>query len=130
MRAAAFYIAVQLAAYGLDIGTFVLLVDVFAIGPLWANICAKAVAGGFAFFSHRHVTFQSAASESVSGQGLRYSILLIANSMASSAMLALFMRVMPSPALAKVVADIILIAASFRLSKAVVFRGARPGQGN
>jgi putative flippase GtrA len=130
MRAAALYVIVQLLAYGLDVGTFVLLVERFAVAPLWANICAKAVAGCFAFFTHRHVTFDAAAGGRLSDQALRYVLLLIANSVASSAMLALFMRVVPSPVMAKIIADVILIAVSFGLSKSVVFRGAKSGQGN
>lgn len=129
MKAAAVYVAVQLLAYGIDVGTFILLVEGFAVSPLWANIGAKVMAGCFAFFSHRHVTFDAAAGGRLSDQALRYVLLLAANSLASSALLALFMQLTPSPILAKVAADVILIAVSFSLSKAVVFRGANPGRG-
>jgi putative flippase GtrA len=130
MKAATLYIGVQVLAYGLDVGTFVLLVQAFCFSPLYANICAKVVAGCFAFFSHRHLTFGDARQGRMVDQALRYVLLLLANSLASSAMLALFMQFIPSPVVAKVVADVILIAVSFSLSKTVVFRGAKASQGH
>lgn len=130
MRAATLYILVQLIAYGLDIGTFALLVERIGTAPLPANICAKAVAGCFAFFTHRHVTFGGAAEAGVAGQAVRYVLLLAANSVASSGLLALFLHALPSPVIAKILADVILIAVSFSLSKWVVFRSAEPRREN
>ena len=129
MRSATVYVIVQIAAYGLDVGTFTSLVAVFHISPLYANIIGKTVAGCFAFFAHRHVTFMTAHGR-LSHQAGRYVLLLIANSLASSAMLALFMRFIPSPVAAKIAADVILIALSFALSKSMVFRSAKSAHEN
>ncbi|MFC6573763.1 GtrA family protein [Pseudomonas brassicacearum] len=40
-------------------GTFLLLMALFNDQPVLANIAGKGVAGVFAFFLHRHFTFQS-----------------------------------------------------------------------
>ncbi|WP_038364544.1 GtrA family protein [Bosea sp. UNC402CLCol] len=130
MRAATLYVLVQLIAYGLDIGTFALLVERLGTAPLPANICAKGVAGCFAFCTHRYVTFGGAAEAGVGGQALRYVLLLAANSLASSALLVLFLHAMTSLVVAKIAADVILIAVSFSLSKWVVFRSAQPRREN
>lgn len=111
-------------------GTFVLLHRVFEASVISSNILGKIVAGCFAFMSHRHITFSIARQGPLLPQFIRYSILLVANSLTSSALLALLLTLFSLPVAAKIVADTILIAVSFSLSKSVVFRGAKAGDGH
>jgi putative flippase GtrA len=130
MRAAAVYVLIQVLAYGLDMGTFVLLHRLYEASVISSNIAAKIVAGCFAFVSHRHITFAIARPGPLISQVIRYSLLLLANSFASSALLAFFMSFVSFPVAAKIFADTILIAVSFSLSKSVVFRGAKASDGH
>jgi len=128
MKAATIYIIVQLLAYGLDVGTFVAMHRLYEVAAIPSNVAAKIVAGCFAFFAHRHVTFAAASHGSLVNQAVRYVLLLLVNSLASSAILALLLKFAP-PVPAKILADTILIVISFSLSKSVVFRRAKASNG-
>ena len=116
------YIVVQLLAYCLDVGTFAAIVTLTDLAAPYANICAKVAAGTFAFFAHRHVTFEAAEHGRLWDQMARYAALLLANSFASSALLAVILLVLPHPLAAKVLSDVALTAVSFGLSKTFIFR--------
>jgi putative flippase GtrA len=115
------YVAIQLLAYGIDMGTFLLMLHVDLAGPIVANIIAKLAAGIFAFFAHRHFTFEAAAPELVKTQAIRYFILLAVNVPVSSGILAAIMLWLPVPAIAKFLADILCVGLSYGLSKYFIF---------
>lgn len=115
------YGAIQLMVYALDIGTFLLLMVLAQDHPVQANIAGKLVAGVFAFFLHRHFTFQSTrASGKV--QAVRYFSLLAINIPVASALFSLGLYFINSPAPVKFVSDVICVVLTYWASKLLVFR--------
>ena len=119
------YLLVQLAAYAIDMGGFLFLTHQGLLGPLWANVAAKLAAGMFAFVAHRHFTFQT-GKEQATGQAVRYFALLALNVPLSSGLLALLLPWLAPAALAKFVADVVILGITYWLSRSLVFRRA-PG---
>ena len=119
------YVAVQLAAYAIDMGSFLLLLQFGAWGPVGANVVAKIAAGGFAFFAHRAFTFRVEGRERMAGEALRYGILLALNVPVASALLAVLLFVIPHPAIAKFAADVVCVGLTFLLTRHAVFGGTR-----
>lgn len=119
------YVAVQLVAYTIDLGIFVLLFHGGVAGPIAANVVAKIAAGAFAFAAHRHYTFRVAGRHRIGREALKYGVLLAANVPVASGVLALLMLVVPSATLAKIVADVICVGLTFLLTRHAVF-----GQGS
>jgi putative flippase GtrA len=118
------YLAVQVFAYGIDMGTFVLLTQALSVGPLWANVVAKIAAGAFAFVVHRRVTFQTHGQPGTMGQLGKYALLLAANVPLSSGVLWLLLPLLHPPVLAKFVADAGCVLLTFLLSRYLVFKPA------
>lgn len=118
------YILIQLLAYGIDLGLFVLLVKSGMAGPIVSNIAAKVAAGVFAFVIHRSFTFQGATTASVKRQAILYSLLLAINVPLTSGVLALVLIWLTEPVFAKPLADSICILLTFGLSKFFIFRNA------
>jgi putative flippase GtrA len=123
VRAAVVYLAVQVAAYGLDFGTFFALYRFDLLDPVPANVAGKFVAAVFAFLMHRNLTFWQASGARLLPQAVRYVALLLFNAAASSLLLAVLADRLLSPSAAKLFADFIMVALSFGMSKALVFRG-------
>lgn len=122
MREAGRYVAVQLVAYGLDYGAYLLVFHASG-NALGANVVGKIMAGAFAFVAHRLFTFRS--SDGPAGaQLLRYAALLALNIPLSSLCLYVLLGWMP-PLAAKVVADVACVAVTFVLSRALVFSRGR-----
>lgn len=119
------YVGVQVLAYGIDMGGFLLLVWL-GLGPVWANVPAKIAAGAFAFLAHRHLTFAVHGRGGAGGQALRYALLLALNVPLASAVLALLLPWIAPPAAAKFVADVICVLLTFLASRHFVFRPPGP----
>ena len=117
------YGLIQLVAYALDMGAFLLLIALFEDQPVLANIAGKGVAGVFAFFLHRHFTFQSAHGSS-KAQAVRYFSLLAINIPIASALFSVGLYVVDSPAPVKLVCDVICVALTYWISKLFVFHCA------
>ena len=115
------YVAVQGVAYGIDMGTFLLLTSNDVSGPILANVCAKALAGAFAFFAHRHVTFEVGDRPVDAGQASRYLVLLGFNIPVSALILKLFLAVLPVPVVAKFLSDVAGVLLTYWVSKIWVF---------
>lgn len=114
------YGAIQLMAYALDMGTFLLLMALFKDQPVLANIAGKGVAGVFAFFLHRHFTFQSTGVGS-KAQAVRYFSLLAINIPAASALFSVGLYFVNSPAPVKFVSDVACVVLTYWISKLFVF---------
>lgn len=115
------YVAVQIAAYAIDLGVFVLLFHGAVAGPITANVIAKIAAGAFAFCLHRAFTFRVAGAERIRGEALKYALLLALNIPLASGLLALLMLAMPSATVSKIVADVICVGLTFLVTKHGVF---------
>jgi putative flippase GtrA len=116
------YVAVQLAAYAVDMGGFAALLAA-GMQPLAANVVSKILAGAVAFLLHRRFTFENARYGSFSSQLWRYVLVLLANIPASSAVLAALLHFIAAPVPAKFVADVLILAVTYWLSKRMIFRG-------
>lgn len=122
------YIMVQLVAYGLDMGGFLLLMTWLAMEPLAANVIGKILAGLFAFVAHRSFTFGVTGTSGTRRQALRYFTLLALNIPLSTLLLSVILWVISHAAAAKFIADIILVLLTYWLSKRFIFLGGDASQ--
>lgn len=120
------YVAVQLVAYAIDLGVFVLLFHAGVTGPIAANVVAKLAAGAFAFQAHRGYTFRVQGRTRIGREAMKYALLLALNVPLASALLALLMLVVPSATVAKIAADVICVGLTFMLTKHGVFGDLGP----
>jgi len=120
------YLGIQIIAYGIDIGGFLLLC--LLISPVPANVLSKIAAGSFAFVAHRRVTFNVHRYGGGRGQLLKYAALLAINIPVSSGLLVLFLTWVPVAALAKIVSDTICVGMTFILSRHLVFTHKHPAK--
>ncbi len=126
MRVFGRYIGVQLVAYGIDMGGF-LLVMLLGGGPLLANVAAKLAAGGVAFLAHRRLTFAVHGQPGAGAQLLKYTMLLVLNVPLATGALAVLLPWIAPPALAKFLADVVCVGLTFLASRWLVFRPS-PGR--
>lgn len=117
------YIGVQLVAYGIDMGGFLLL-DMF-LEPLPSNVLSKIAAGIFAFIAHRRITFKVHGHSDSRFQLLKYALLLALNIPVSSGLLVLLLPWITPAALAKLVSDVACVGFTFALSRYLVFTRTR-----
>jgi putative flippase GtrA len=117
------YLLVQVLAYGLDMGGFILLFTRFGIDPLVANMVGKMMAGLFAFVAHRSFTFGVAEAGGKIQQGVRYLALLAVNIPFSALALSATLWVTSMAVAAKFLADVICVLLTYWLSKRFVFSG-------
>ena len=115
------YIAIQLLAYIIDLGVFLVALKVGLFGAIVSNIFSKIAAGCFAFVAHRNFTFDSNGSEDRFHQAVRYFLLLLLNIPVSSGILAIILIFIKEEVTAKILADIVGVALIFWLSKSFVF---------
>lgn len=115
------YTAIQLVAYGLDMGLFLGALQLGLTGPIWANVLGKVGAGVFAFLAHRSFTFRLREQERDDRQAIRYFLLLGLNVPLSSALLGGLLIFVSWPVVAKFLADVICVGATYVLSKKYVF---------
>ncbi|TKB26117.1 GtrA family protein [Desulfopila sp. IMCC35006] len=115
------YIAVQVLAYGLDMGGFLIVFDYFGAGPIIANIVGKIVAGIFAFFVHRSFTFVVSREGRKTRQAAMYFLLLALNVPISSVVLSIVLMAITQPVFAKFIADVIFVIVTYWISKKFVF---------
>jgi putative flippase GtrA len=121
------YVAVQIVAYGIDMGVFLLLASGLALHPLAANVVAKLLAGAFAFVVHRRLTFAVHGKGGGRAQLVKYAALLALNIPAASVVLALLLPWVQPAAAAKFLADVLCVAVTFLASRYLVFRVPEPG---
>jgi len=115
------YVLIQILAYAMDMGGYVLCLLIGLTGPVVTNMLAKTSAGLFAFFAHRHLTFVSGARTDRTHQAVRYFILLGLNVPFASAALALLLVWVSAPVIAKLLSDVLSVGLTFWLSKNFVF---------
>ena len=123
------YIAIQVSAYGIDVGAFLILLTTEQVTPVFANVMAKIAAGIFAFLAHRHFTFSAARGTAAGGQAVKYFALLLINIPVASAILALLLIFVYEPVLVKLVADVICVGMTYLLSKKFIFNSRPIGTG-
>lgn len=117
------YVSIQLLAYGIDMGMFLLILQTGLAAPIWTNVLVKLAAGIFAFILHRYFTFRTAESGTIRHQAVRYFVLLALNIPVASAVFVLLLVWITEPVAAKFIADIICVALTYAVSKRFVFTG-------
>lgn len=120
------YVLIQLLAYCVDLGGFLLMLKSGVLRPLSANVVSKAAAGLFAFVAHRRFTFRAHEHRNAHRQAIRYFLLLGINIPLSSGLLLLAMHWISHPTVAKVFADMVGVFLTYWISKLFVFTGGRP----
>lgn len=115
------YNIVQLAAYGIELVVFFSCLFVFPNSLVGSNIAAKSSAGLFAFFAHKHFTFQKKGNKEIRKEALRYILVLLANTAFGSLLLVLLADVIPS-SVAKPISDVITVGLTFILTHNIVFK--------
>ncbi len=115
------YVGIQLLAYIVDMGGFIIILQVGFFGPIAANVVGKVAAGIFAFIAHRKFTFCNNDVADRNYQAVRYFILLVLNIPLSSGLLVVVLIWLDQPVIAKVVADVVSVTLTYWLSKSFVF---------
>jgi len=115
------YVMIQLFAYVLDVGVFLLALHVGLFGPIISNLIGRVLAGAFAFLLHREFTFKYNDPADRLHQAIRYLILLSANVPLSSGILAFFLMFFEDVFIAKILSDVVGVSLTFWLSKSFVF---------
>ena len=116
------YVAVQLLCYGVDLGIFILVLEHVHASPAVANVASKLAAGLVGFSLHRLFTFRATGQEDIARQAFKYTVLLLLNIPLTSIVLVGLLHIIPGPAYAKIVSDVICVGISFLLTRHVVFR--------
>ena len=117
------YLVVQVIAYVVDMGAFMLILNIFTAEPLVANLISKTAAGSFAFIFQRSFTFRVIHKELIGRQALRYFFVLMINIPLTSVILALTLLWITTPTIAKFLSDIACVGISFVLGKYFIFSG-------
>lgn len=117
------YVAIQLLAYGIDMGLFLIVLKSGLSDPIVANVIAKLAAGIFAFVVHRTFTFRVESNSATKHQAIRYFLLLALNVPIASAVLAIILILFAEPAVIKFISDIVCVALTCGLDKHFVFTG-------
>lgn len=115
------YITIQVLAYGIDLGAFLIVLNIVVVAPVLANVIAKVAAGLFAFVAHRHFTFRATDGVSARVQAVSYFVLLTLNIPVASALLALLLMFITEPIVAKFISDVICVGLTYFLSKYFIF---------
>lgn len=115
------YVGVQLLAYAIDMGGFLLLTAAAGATPVVANIGGKLAAGAFAFLAHRRYTFGVSGHDNARTQLVRYALLLAANIPVSSLLLAGLLHWIAWDVAAKFASDAICVVLTFAASRTLVF---------
>jgi putative flippase GtrA len=115
------YLAVQVLAYVIDMGIFILIVSLTFISPIGANVLSKFFAGIFAFIVQRKFTFNIQANYQTRKQAALYFLVLIINIPIASTVFFLTLYLVSDAVLAKFLSDIACVGISYLLSKHLIF---------
>jgi putative flippase GtrA len=115
------YIMIQLFAYVIDMGSFLLMLSFLALNPIVANIIGKLAGGIFAFIAHRNITFKSNHKKDKAAQARRFFMLSMLNIPLSSMLLLVLLKCVPYAVLAKFMADVSCVFFNYWVNKTFVF---------
>ncbi|MDF1828324.1 MAG: GtrA family protein [Legionellaceae bacterium] len=115
------YIMIQILAYVIDMGSFLLMLGFFILNPIAANIMGKLAGGVFAFVAHRNITFKSNHKKDRAAQARRFFMLSMLNIPLSSIALMVLLQGVPYAVLAKFMADVSCVFLNYWINKTFVF---------
>lgn len=125
LRRLTIYGSISAIAYGIDMGAFLLLINVADIGLVTSNVLGKMLSAVFSFSAHRRFTFPQVDKSKRLDQMMKYSLLVGLNIPIATAILALLNQWISPPALAKFIADLLCVVLSYLQTKYLVFSKAR-----
>ena len=111
----------QILAYVIDMGSFLLMLGLLALNPIAANIIGKLGGGIFAFIAHRNITFKSNHKKDKAAQARRFFMLGMLNIPLSSMLLLMLLKCVPYTVLAKFMADVSCVFFNYWVNKTFVF---------
>ncbi|MFY1866534.1 GtrA family protein [Achromobacter xylosoxidans] len=116
------YLSVQVAAYAIDMGGFILLSRYLLVPVLVANIISKFCSGIFSFAVNRAFTFGLQGADRAWRQAVVYFSLMALTLPMSSLVLHGVLQIVTWPVAAKFISDAICLVINYWLTKRVVFR--------
>lgn len=117
------YVGVQLVNYGIDLGLFLLFLDILG-WPIWlAAFLSRTLSGIFTFISHKFFTF-GARGTSLKREAILYFSLLFGYAPVAAALVTYISQYL-SPVPAKLVADVISVVITYNLTRRLVFPAAK-----
>lgn len=118
---------IQLFAYLIDMGSFLVMLGFFILNPITANIMGKLAGGVFAFVAHRNITFKSNHKKDRTAQARRFFMLSMLNIPLSSIALMVLLYAVPYTVLAKFMADVSCVYLNYWINKTFVFVSRQHG---
>ena len=115
------YVTIQLLAYVLNMGGFLLILKVDIFGPVIANIIGLSASGIFAFIAHRNFTFRFNEPEDKNRQAIRYFVGLVLYIPFSTGVLSSLLIWIKEPRILKFLVDVIGVVLSYLISKKLIF---------
>ena len=107
-------------------GSFVVIVFISPTAYLQANIVAKILGAMAGFLLHKYVSFSWMQRDRTGRQVFFFILLLLGNLCLSTLLLYIGALLLGLPEImAKIVADIVVIATTFILGRILIFRAAR-----
>lgn len=110
------YILVGGTAFLLNLGIFLLLVDLLAMDIRIAEVISRGLGGVVTFFGHRHITFTGEHRLPVAMQGLGYLMLNLINLAISPWVVYGCVSLLGGLVASKIVAEAIMTAESYLLT--------------
>lgn len=114
------YATVQVVGYALDLLVFIVLFRLFGQPVLVANIAAKTCAATTTFFGQKYLTFEKAGTGRAFSEAALYFLLVAINGFVASTLLLALRSHMWAEA-AKIIADGLVFALSYFVTKHLVF---------
>ncbi len=125
MRSIIIYVVIMGAGYAIDMGLFLVLLNLIGMELVLANISSKGVSAVFSFFAHRAYTFPQADRNAKARQITMYALVVAVNIPLATAILALLVKWIEQPALAKFIADLLCVGISYLQTRYLVFSSRR-----
>lgn len=117
------YLIVGGVVYGIDVGTFVVLIALAKNHYLEMNVVAKTLSAFVGFFLHRHFTFSWEQRHSMKRQFILYVLLFAFNMALSTGLIYLLVGRLSLPTLpSRIAVDMVVIVTAFIVSRQMVFR--------
>jgi putative flippase GtrA len=114
------YLIIAVAAYVIDMGGFIVLLFL-NVPPILANILVKIGAAIFGFYGHRYFTYQIKHSNNILAHAIKYFGLVLVYTPVSSVCLAIMIKIIADPVVAKFICDVVLFVVVYWVTSKFTF---------
>lgn len=115
------YVVVGVLVYGVEYGSYLLLILCCSVAPLYANAVAKIAAGFVAYFFHRIYTFKKSFSDGLYKDLAKYVALLLVNVPLFSVIFYAVNLIGMDYKITKIIADVFCISIAYLQTRFLVF---------